>query len=286
MGVMAIVCLGSVGMTQADLIQLAPSKDNTLFEESDGLLSNGAGQRLFVGRTNQLEGLALRRGLIAFDVGGSIPAGSVINGASLTMRLSRTRFTTARVVNLHRASADWGEGTSDAGGQEGAGAPATPGDATWIHTFSSSDFWTTAGGDFAPTESAGQSVGGLNSYTWGSTAQMVADVQMWLDTPAGNFGWVIIGDESVTLTAKRFDSRENLTESNRPVLAVDFTPPVLVGDFDGNGRVDLDDYKTFADCIDGPALDCAGDCCDADFDESGTVDHADTPVFFRNFTGL
>ena len=36
---------------------------------------------------------------------------------------------------------------------------------------------------------------------------MVADVQSWLDNPATNFGWLVLGDESDILTAKRFDTQ-------------------------------------------------------------------------------
>jgi hypothetical protein len=32
---------------------------------------------------------------------------------------------------------------------------------------------------------------------------MVADVQDWLDNPAGNFGWLVVGDEKPTLPAQR-----------------------------------------------------------------------------------
>ncbi|MCL4211824.1 MAG: hypothetical protein KJZ68_14310, partial [Phycisphaerales bacterium] len=65
-------------------------------------------------------------------------------------------------------------------------------------------------------------------YTWGSTSGMVGDVQGWLDNPAANFGWVLIGNEAVSVTAKRFDSRENPVPENRPVLIVDYTPGEVV----------------------------------------------------------
>jgi len=69
-------------------------------------------------------------------------------------------------------------------------------------------FWTTEGGDFFGTVSASQSVGAIGSYTW-SSAQMVADVQSWLDNSTINFGWLVRGDESGSATAKRFDTRES-----------------------------------------------------------------------------
>ena len=50
---------------------------------------------------------------------------------------------------------------------------------------------------------------------------MVSDVQSWLDNPATNYGWALIGDESTKTTARRFASREGVSQ---PALVVDFTP--------------------------------------------------------------
>ncbi len=49
---------------------------------------------------------------------------------------------------------------------------------------------------------------------------MAADVQSWLDDPAANHGWVLIGNEMVTVTAKRFGSRENADPAAQPVLCI------------------------------------------------------------------
>lgn len=57
---------------------------------------------------------------------------------------------------------------------------------------------------------------------------MVSDVQDWLDNPANNFGWLIKGQESVGQTAKRFDSRENPTAANRPLLTIYYSPASAV----------------------------------------------------------
>ncbi len=65
---------------------------------------------------------------------------------------------------------------------------------------------------------------GIGAYTWSSTAQLVGDVQFWLDSPATNFGWTIVGDESTIGTAKRFDSLEGIIEARRPRLTISFTP--------------------------------------------------------------
>ena len=200
---------------------LYPMKDNTLIESPTGDLSNGAGPALFVGRTNQPQE-SLRRGLLAFDIAGTIPAGSKIQSVMLTLTLERTH-TKAERIELHRLLKDWGEGDSNHPG--GRGAPATKGDATWLHTFFDRAVWTQPGGDFARKASAIQAVDDGERYRWGSTPKMVKDVKRWLKSPEENFGWVLIGNESAPKTAKRFSSRENGDESAQPQLAVSYKLP-------------------------------------------------------------
>ena len=207
---------------RADTITLAPARDNTLYEDATGALSNGAGPTLFAGRTNQIS-FSIRRGLLAFDLS-SIPAGSTITGAQLVLHVGQGSAT-PRTTTLHRVLANWGEGASDAGPQGGAGAAATAGDATWLHTFFSSAFWAAPGGDFVVAASASQAVADVGFYGWGSTAAMVADVQQWLDAPASDAGWLLRGLESASATARRYDSRESTTPSFRPALTIEFTPP-------------------------------------------------------------
>jgi len=47
-------------------------------------------------------------------------------------------------------------------------------------------------------------------------------VQSWIDTPATNFGWILVGDEATFGSAKRFASREDPFIVSRPRLVVDF----------------------------------------------------------------
>jgi hypothetical protein len=219
---MLAAALGGIGpsLASATSISINPSKDNTLYEfvPIDGDRSNALGDHFFAGMT--AEGF-IRRGLLAFDIAGSIPPGSTITSVSLSINMSRTPFDTDRIVELHVLLADWGEGTSDAPGEEGDGAPATTNDATWRHRFYSTIFWTTQGGDFSATVSASLSVGAIGQYAW-SSAQMVVDVQSWLDNPANNFGWLVLGDESTIATSKRFDTRES---TSPPLLTIEYTAP-------------------------------------------------------------
>jgi len=212
------------GLSQVQ-VSVVSSKDNTLYQDTAGAISNGAGQHIFVGRTSAG---SLRRALLAFDVAGNIPAGSHITGATLTLNMSQTS-SGEDSIRMFRVAADWGEGTSAALGNEGAGAPATTNDATWIHRFFNTVFWSQAGSDYSSTPSATIAVSALGAYVWGSTDAMVADVQQWLDNPSGNFGWILIGDETAPHLTKRFDSRENTTASFRPSLTVTYSPPAGTG---------------------------------------------------------
>jgi len=216
---LALTLAGIPSLATAQLANINPVKDNTLYQydPAEGDLSNALGQHFFAGETGMGE---LRRGVLAFDIVGNVPAGSTILGVTLSVNMSRTGSATPRTVELHRILADWGEGTSVAPGEEGTGAPATTNDATWRHRFFDTIFWTTEGGDFSATVSANQSVGPVGVYTW-SSSQMRADVQSWLDDPASNFGWLVLGDESEIETAKRFDTRES---ANPPVLTIIYRP--------------------------------------------------------------
>jgi hypothetical protein len=220
-----LVLVDKIAFAQTSANILA-GKDNTLYESSTGALSNGAGEYFFAGRSGSGD---RRRGLLFFDIAGNVPAGATINSATLRLNMSRTT-SGSQLVGLHRVLSDWGEGASKAVGEEGGGANATTGDATWQHRFFNTSIWTTLGGDFTATASASREVSAVGVYTWGSTPQMVNDVQNWLDSPSSNFGWLLLGNESAALTAKRFDSRENTNPALRPLLIVNYTGTLDVKD--------------------------------------------------------
>jgi hypothetical protein len=191
-----------------------PVRDNTLFEDADGDTSNGAGPAFFAGKNNQN---LTRRAVVNFGVEAVIPAGAVIDSAALTLVVSSAPDLTTRQFRLHRVLADWGEGQSSSSG--GAGAPATAGDATWLHTFYPGQFWAHAGGDFDTTTSAIQLVTGVGVYTWTGPG-MKADVLYWLGHPGTNFGWLVQGEESAPRTVRLFDSRESDVADNHPKLTI------------------------------------------------------------------
>jgi hypothetical protein len=208
--------------SHAAQVTISPTKDNTLYQDEQGLLSNGAGEYFFAGRVGLTSNGTIRRGLIAFDVAGGVPAGATITNASLQLTMSKSTSGATNVA-LHKALADWGEGVSNAGEQSGGGAAATTNDATWTKRFfGTANDWTTPGGDFAATASASTSVNATGNYAW-SSAGMLADVQEWYTAPASNFGWVLVGDEGSDSTAKRYNTKENITASTRPALTITYS---------------------------------------------------------------
>jgi hypothetical protein len=204
--------------TPVHLMQDIPAfKDNTMYEEAADS-SNGKGFFLFSGKT--LQGDApppdSRRALMAFAIADSLPAGAVIDSVELRLRVSRAPGgSTPTPVALHAVIADWGEGASHAVDPEGFGGTAQANDATWVYRLYNTATWATPGGDFMAGMSAQTTVDNIGLYFW-SSVQMTADVQGWLDLPGNNFGWILIGDESVIQTARRYDSREGIDSDSRP----------------------------------------------------------------------
>jgi hypothetical protein len=206
-------------------VSLGSIKDNTLYFDVAGALSNGAGSRMFAGRTGPLTGGLVRRAVVAFDVG-RIPRRSTVRSVAVSLYMAQT-LVNSQSVDLHRVLADWGEGTSVAASGQGGGAPATNDDVTWIHRRFPGQNWTSAGGDFVAAPSASVVIPNLPGInTWASTPQLVADVQAWVDAPGQNFGWMVRTDETQTTTAMAFETRESATPGNRPLLMVTYDPPV------------------------------------------------------------
>ena len=218
---------------QAASVTVGAARDNCIYAESD-TLSNGAGQSFHAGKNGAS---IIRRGLIQFDLTGSLPEGATVDSVVLQLNMSMSQ-PGSRVVALHRVLANWGEGTSDAPMGEGIGAPATPGDATWSQRFfGGSQPWSAAGGDFDATASANLLVGTVGLYAWRS-AGMVQDVTFWLANPTLNHGWLLIGEESAGASAKRFDSRQALTPANRPALTIYYTAgPTAAGGLPASTRL-------------------------------------------------
>jgi glucose/arabinose dehydrogenase len=211
--------------------QVIASRDNTLFESATGALSNGSGQYLFIGLTGPNDGPNLRRALVKFDLS-AIPDDAIVTSVTVSYAINKAPSVendgqpSPGTAYLHLLETDWGEGASNAPGPEGGGTTAAADDATWLHTFHDTDSWAAAGGDFVAVASASAPFGvnDTESLVFTSNGQLVADVQAWIDSPASNHGWILIGDESNARNSRRMASREHASQ-NPPTLDVQYTVP-------------------------------------------------------------
>jgi hypothetical protein len=286
-GTSACFVLCAVSFTEpvvcAEEVTIVADRDNTLYETSDGSRSNGAGILFFAGRSGPSSGFQLKRGLLRFDVAGALPAGAEVQSVVLNLKLFNSGpATVSSLTALHRVLGDWGEGTSNG---LGSGGPSTAGDATWLHRFYPTVFWDTPGGDYAPLVSAATLVGDSGFFAWGSTPEMVADVQFWQDQPESNFGWAVVGDEGGQRTAKGFATHEIEDDPSLPRLTIVYTTAVP-GDCDDDGDVDVLDYATFLECFTGVGGGQPGEQCGCvDMDDDGDVDLHDLGRLQMSFTG-
>jgi Bacterial Ig domain/PA14 domain/Secretion system C-terminal sorting domain len=199
-------------------INLRAIKDNTIYQRNTSN-SNGAGEYFIAGTTGSPY---FNHALIQFPVTDSIPRNAMITSVTLTLHLAGTSGNSGPYgIEMHRLLQDWSEGTSNAGTQAGQGAPASPNDATWLHQFFPSQFWTNAGGTYDTTVSSIQTVDGIGFYSWTGSG-LVADVQRWVSNNSSNFGWLLKSNELRTFQAKKFDSRENIVIANRPALQITY----------------------------------------------------------------
>ncbi len=186
------------------------------------------------------------RGLLRFDVANSLPAGAKILSATLTLEVvgePNEEFPAAR-FNLHRLLVPWGEGsqTNPPFGGLGVGSPASTNEATWTHRFAfTTNTWSQPGAgapvDYVSTITSGVTVGGVDQspYTIPNTAQLVADLQLWVDQPATNFGWALVCQQETTkFTARRFASRED--PENAPALEIHYLVAPLLQQFQKAGN--------------------------------------------------
>ncbi len=256
----------------ATTITVSSAADATLISDPDGAqFALGAAYQIYAGRVGEQGLSTLRRGLIRFDFS-TIPAGSTITSVQLKLYMSATQGA-AFNISLHRSQQSWGEGASFAFG--GGGAPAQPGDATWVNRFFPGEPWTTPGGNYEPIASATKSVNGIAWYTWASTTRLVSDVQGWINAPASNYGWFVIGNETTLQSVKRFDSRNSTV--NQPQLIVTFNPPAAnPADVNNDGLVNGTDLAIVLGAW-------ATSNATADIDNDGTVNGIDLALVLASW---
>ena len=175
--------------------------EDTTLNEGTPATSYGSATEV---RTDADAGGNLEQGLIRFDNifgsgPGQIPLGSTINSASLTIEVTGASAGGAN-IDLHRMLVNWTEAStwnSMTGGLQRDDVEAS---STIDATVSD------------PTNLGQETITGL-----------AATVQAWSDG-AANYGWAVFNDNT---NGWDFASSEFATVGLRPVLTVDFTPPVI-----------------------------------------------------------
>jgi len=221
------------GSGRADTVALVAVADTTLIEAAP---NNNMGGAMIV-NAGTTQNFTRNRGLFRFDVAAQVPPGSRITRVDFVVEVTgepKDGFT-ASSFGVHRVLKDWGEGDKSSPDplHPGLGAPATTGEATWNSRFAfTTNLWTVPGGaatnDYVAQSSAVTFVYGIGDspYTFVTTPELVADVQVWLDNPVTNFGWMLVGEiETNNFAARRFGSHEDT--GHAPYILVEYDPPQI-----------------------------------------------------------
>ena len=226
--IVGALMLSLAASAAAGTVTVVADRDATLIEHPDGALASGSGPSVFAGRNNLADN-GVRRALLRFELAVAEPPRGgrfIVEKVALVVTNLTESNVVPREYRLHRVLADWGEGASVNAG--GGGAPAEPGDATWVHSFHHRDFWLHNGGQFVGEPSARLVVVGPGTYRFESP-QLARDVALWATRPELNFGWILIGDETSRQTVRAFGSRENPDPAVRPALEISFRRPLNSG---------------------------------------------------------
>ena len=222
----------SSNTVRAEILALSAEADTTLNERSPDNNMGGHDQ-ILVGTAGTQGGSSSRRGLFRFDIAGSIPMGATIDSATLSLTVTGESQDAGGDIShsLYRVLVSWGEGDKNGSG----GQLADSEEATWNERDFGVSEWSEAGGaartDYVATSSATANVSGFGAFSWNGLKE---DVQIWLDNPNQNFGWIFISDsEGILNTGKRYGSSEHDVEANRPVLTVAYTPAEISGGITG-----------------------------------------------------
>ena len=119
---------------RADTVTLRPVADTTLIETAP---NNNLGGQPFA-NSGTTQNFTKNRALFRFDVS-AIPTGAQVDSVSLAFEVTRQPVDGYAPADfgLHRMLVSWGEGaqTTANPGSPGQGAPASPGEATWLARF-------------------------------------------------------------------------------------------------------------------------------------------------------
>ena len=151
----------------------------------------------------------IQRGLLSFDVT-SIPAGTSILSAKAHA------CTAANLAQI--------KGTTGAYGLHPVTQELDRSGACW-NNYASGAAWTTAGGDFVrppmpPPRGTARSQCGWYAF------DVTSRVQAWINSPAGNYGWVVKATDEMPSNQDEFASSDYGNADLQPKLVVSDLPPL------------------------------------------------------------
>ena len=100
-----LLLLALASPASAASVTLTSGVDNTLYESSDGSLSNGAGLYLFAGTNGSAGGSRIMRSVVAFDLS-AIPDAARVDSVELLLEAITPMFRSS-TVQVHRLTRDW-----------------------------------------------------------------------------------------------------------------------------------------------------------------------------------
>lgn len=203
--------------------------DSSIYQDNPAN-SSGGFPYIYIGRT---QSASARRTLIRFDLTTHLPPSAIITSATLVLHVTDTSRPGNTAVQMHAITSNWVEGSNGLPGSNpgGAGLPAEPGDVTWSHASYTTTLWTNSGGDYTATATGSGSIGEVGTTAFLTGSGLATDIQTWHTTPASNFGWILIGNETGIGNAKRLFSSE-APANLQPTLFIEYTGgPATVQDW-------------------------------------------------------
>jgi len=234
-GAVGVAALGvAAGGASADTPIVLNATAEAMIESFD-TSAIGRG-KAFVGTTNFGQ---VRRSLVRFDLS-SLPDGEVLT-AALGVRITDLAAGGPFDAGAHRLLADWNEGPTLGGGQNG-GIPlnATPDDATWSGT-GLGGTWANAGGDFEPVPTSVRTMSFVGDTVF---FDVTDDVRAFRDG-ASNYGWILVSmSEGVSQQVVGL-STDAMVFSVDPMTLDVFVQAPSPADLNGDGILDLTDIDLF-----------------------------------------
>ncbi len=216
-----------------DSLLIYASSDNTLYESTDGSISNGLGQ-IFTGVTNNGD---IRRAILKFDLTKHNfdydLASENLDSVKLQIQVNKIP-NQSYPIDIHLLQKNWGEGNSLAlTGGGGQGTQATENDATWLNNFYPDSNWDNPGGDFNNDSIATIIVrNDTGAFLDSNPGEFKAAFMNWIQNPDENFGILLKNrDESQVKRAIRFSSKDSAAnETIYPKLIIYHSGEVLIPD--------------------------------------------------------